>query len=870
MSKDIYKELAGLRPERNKRKRKTRDRPAGIGSEQVEVKGASPDAPSSPAPEPRRLDVDSLPTGSKLGASLKHLRGQAPPAGVEPNGQALTGPTRLQPPDPQPTEVAAKPGWRERLAARREQKQLQKRLAAEEKAAAKQARVDRKEAIAGARVAVKEQKQQRKENIATARKRAKSRRYHRRQLPDGDFTRKERRQLLADIRADTEARLEMVTSRETAALESAKAALERLTKPTHPVNEEALERSVAGARLDSIRASLGFSWLGILSAAWYLWDRGFTDEPDILLVIGLASGFMFVMSVLRWSRIAGRRIGSFLLFIWLTMALTTLVALAPFLESELAVLGVAVWALLFGGVLLPSTAFALATVGTLACYVITMVEMTHELSSTRLALPLALLAATGAFISLTVRDLRGQAVITVGRMNAINEQREILRQREADLMQLYDVSRTIGAGENVQDVLPELVARTAGYVAAKVGVFVLHRTDESILETLSPIWVSGQALEAQPYIFDDDSSAVAARVFQSRAPVIVNQLTEDQITHDQLLADLGVERLAAVPLVIENNPIGVLMVADKTDEFTMEDLNALELLAAPAALVVDHIVRYQTAQETSRKMAEVAQLKSDFVSVVSHELRTPLTSVIGALSTLSRPELAPENPTSLSLLESATSQAKRLRDMIEDLLTVSKVDNQALPVEFETIDVADFLASLLSTVDAWSDVELDLAPAVPPIDVDIGHLQRVLTNLLDNAHKYGGDQIVVTARAVQDEVWISVIDHGEGIPFEYQSTVFERFTQIERADTRIKGGTGLGLNIAKDLTEAMNGHIWLDSTPGGGATFVVAFPRSTEELRQAQLIVGPGMSLVDPSRDRVEAPISMDDLAGGSDGPVAE
>ncbi|MBT8202096.1 MAG: ATP-binding protein, partial [Acidimicrobiia bacterium] len=143
-------------------------------------------------------------------------------------------------------------------------------------------------------------------------------------------------------------------------------------------------------------------------------------------------------------------------------------------------------------------------------------------------------------------------------------------------------------------------------------------------------------------------------------------------------------------------------------------------------------------------------------------------------------------------------------------------------------------------------------------------------NLLDNARKYASEsRIEVAARTVEDEVWVSVIDHGEGIPYEYEQTIFERFTQIERPDTRFKGGTGLGLNIVKDLTEAMHGRVWLEGTPGSGATFVVAFPRAEADARPT-IEVGQGMLLVDPSRDRVEAPVNMDDLTGGSDGPVAQ
>ena len=118
-------------------------------------------------------------------------------------------------------------------------------------------------------------------------------------------------------------------------------------------------------------------------------------------------------------------------------------------------------------------------------------------------------------------------------------------------------------------------------------------------------------------------------------------------------------------------------------------------------------------------------------------------------------------------------------------------------------------------------------------------------------------------------MWIAVVDHGEGIPHEYHDTIFERFTQIERPDTRFKGGTGLGLNIVKELTESMGGRVWLEQTPAGGATFTLALPRAADDM-EPTLKVGAGMLLVDPSRDRVEAPINMDDLPSGGDRPITE
>ena len=108
---------------------------------------------------------------------------------------------------------------------------------------------------------------------------------------------------------------------------------------------------------------------------------------------------------------------------------------------------------------------------------------------------------------------------------------------------------------------------------------------------------------------------------------------------------------------------------------------------------------------------------------------------------------------------------------------------------------------------------------------DPDHLTRVLTNLIDNAVKYGGDQEVeLSVSQVAERVHIAVIDHGPGVPYEQRDHMFERFTQLQPHATRSKGGAGLGLSIVKGLVEAMDGRVWFEPTVGGGATFTVAIP----------------------------------------------
>jgi len=225
----------------------------------------------------------------------------------------------------------------------------------------------------------------------------------------------------------------------------------------------------------------------------------------------------------------------------------------------------------------------------------------------------------------------------------------------------------------------------------------------------------------------------------------------------------------------------------------------------------------------ARRLEEVAQMKSDFVSTVSHELRSPLTSIIGSLDTVNRPELAPKEPTSQQLLISARRQAGRLQRLIEDLLVVSRIDRGAIPVHPEDLHLKEIFDEVNRTVSIEPTIAVD--PENLMVRADRDHLMRVLINLVENAAKYAPDSPVeLFAWSRGGRALMAVVDHGPGIPEEARERIFDRFTQLDQSDTRARGGTGLGLSIVKSLSEVMGGSVRVEPTEGGGATFVVELP----------------------------------------------
>lgn len=589
-------------------------------------------------------------------------------------------------------------------------------------------------------------------------------------------------------------------------------------------------RQFADLRWNTVQAWLLISWVAAAGLVYQLVLASSIDT-EIWIPAAAAVGCLAILTVVPWRRIQRGVLGSGLVLLW-SAAITAGLFSSSMLWGRHMAIGFAVIVML-GTVMLigpgPMLIVALMAVGGFS---LTFWRTGGDLDQVDFAFELGVLAVICGAAFLLSKTLVRYIHNTQLHVDGFQDQELALQARQRDLERVYEVSRTIGAGRSLAEVLPELVGRVTASLGAKVGLVALYKPGEQALEVISPIWVAGHALRAEGYRLPLTDAGLVQKVFVSGEGGFVNELANG--TRDRLLTDLDASQVAAVPLRLESQTIGVLLVTDRENgDFDADDLELLTSLAAPAALILEHMTRFEEAQETSQKMAEVAQLKTDFVSVVSHELRTPLTSIIGSLATLSRPQLAPVDPGARELLASATRQADRLKRLIEDLLTVSRLDNRSMPMRPEAIELQSYIREIVRAVPgAEGVVSLDLAPELPLIQADPEHLRRIVTNLVENGLKYAqGGPLEVIARVSGKEVHFSVVDHGPGIPYELSDHIFERFTQVSAHETRTKGGTGLGLSIVRGLSQAMGGRVWYEPTVGGGATFVVALPVNAPAVR---------------------------------------
>ena len=233
---------------------------------------------------------------------------------------------------------------------------------------------------------------------------------------------------------------------------------------------------------------------------------------------------------------------------------------------------------------------------------------------------------------------------------------------------------------------------------------------------------------------------------------------------------------------------------------------------------------------------EMDKLKREFISNVSHELRTPLTSIRGSLGLVvgAKRDDIPEKV--MRLLTIAHFNSERLILLINDILDMEKLAAEKIVFDIQKENVADELRLAVQANRAYAEqfgvtYTLELPEGEVPVHLDKGRLQQVLANLMSNAAKFspkGGD-VEVALQSVDETVCISVTDHGSGIPSEFQSKIFTPFSQADGSSKRTAEGTGLGLHIAKQMTERMGGRLWFETAEGEGTTFFIAFPRAVEE-----------------------------------------
>ena len=335
----------------------------------------------------------------------------------------------------------------------------------------------------------------------------------------------------------------------------------------------------------------------------------------------------------------------------------------------------------------------------------------------------------------------------------------------------------------------ELVARAALGIEEEVGVRI----------PLGAGFAGKVAADGQPMVIDVDEYPV----------------------YNPILRQKHLKSMVGVPLLVRGAALGVLHVGTLTRRaFERGEVELLQLVAERVAIAIERARLHE-------ELVQLDQLKLNFVAVASHELRTPATSVYGVLKTLADRSSQLTDELKEELLQIGVEQGERLRRLLEELLDLSRLDAYAINVEPRPVvlkaAVADVVRGALPASDAVEiDIPDDLAAVLDPLV-----LERVVSNLVANAARYGAPPIRIEAQQRDRHLRVSVEDAGPGIPKELEGRVFDRFAR-GGGET----GHGLGLAIARAYAQAHGGNVVYDPR-GRGARFELLIPQERNGLSKS-------------------------------------
>jgi signal transduction histidine kinase len=433
-----------------------------------------------------------------------------------------------------------------------------------------------------------------------------------------------------------------------------------------------------------------------------------------------------------------------------------------------------------------------------------------------------------------VERLRAEASIAEDRVLEAEQLRDELDRRGDVLDAANRCARALGSSLELDEAFGAFITELEGLVPFDRTAIILY--DEGQVRVMATAGLKHDEVlrpgEALP------PGALVEEVLRTGETVYRRDMSDHLYPEEATLTSIGLRSRVAAPLLLGEQPVGMLAILRRMpDAFDEDETELAALLGRLLASGVQNIRAYEAERATVAELRGLSALRADFVSLVSHELRSPMAAVIGAARTLEerwRELTADQRTAFLALIADETN---RLAALIGDVLDTSRIEAGTFSYRFGDVDVAELVRDTVAGFALHQDEVNVVAHAdrqVPKVHGDRERLRQVLQNLLENAVKYSraGEAVDVRTWAANGRVLIAVEDAGPGIPREQQGLIFERFG---RANVGLgKPGTGLGLFIARSIAEAHGGRLTVDSTPGQGATFTLELPVPSERTTRTR------------------------------------
>ena len=391
--------------------------------------------------------------------------------------------------------------------------------------------------------------------------------------------------------------------------------------------------------------------------------------------------------------------------------------------------------------------------------------------------------------------------------------------REPSLRRFVERSIHLAGLEDERRALMELERAAADALGASGASIGLAEPERSVLRYV------GRDGEWAEY---PDGAFIGGRAFTQQRRIVAADASAADPKHADIYRHNSAQTVIAAPVTADGRRLGVLVVyAERAPIFVDDDLWLLELLADQIAVLLD--VRALSVEASGlRSREEAARLKEEFLSAAAHDLRTPLTVVLGQAELLERRAARdPSAPADSAGMSRIVREARRLRDLVSELLDAQRLEQGAEVMDRRATDLREVLdAVCLRLRDNGLDVKVVQPDGALMGSIDRLRMEQVLDNLVENALKYtvSGQLPEIRLESNKGEACLSVVDHGVGIPPGEGERIFDRFYRASNVQSITDTGMGLGLYICRRIVEGHGGRIWVEPTPGGGSTFIVAIP----------------------------------------------
>ncbi len=404
---------------------------------------------------------------------------------------------------------------------------------------------------------------------------------------------------------------------------------------------------------------------------------------------------------------------------------------------------------------------------------------------------------------------------------------------------LVEISQVVSSTLDIETVLASIVRHAVQLSKTDAGtIYEFDETEQVFIPRIN-YGVNAEFIEAlRESAHGVGDETVIGRAAIKRAPEQIADLANVSNYPLPFVKEAGFRAMLAVPLLREDRLFGGLVVRRKeAGWFSTAVVDLLQTFAAQSVIALHNARLFREIEEKGRELEIANKHKSQFLANMSHELRTPLNAILG-YTELILDNIYGDVPEKIQeVLERLEKNGRHLLGLINDVLDLSKIEAGQLTLSLNEYSMGEVVQTVFTSVETLAaEKKLELKVSVPrDLSIARGDEQRiaqVLLNLLGNAIKFTDEGEVRVEVTASDETFlVSVSDTGPGLSQADQKRIFEEFQQADGSNTREKGGSGLGLSIAKKIVEMHGGRIWVESTVGKGSTFRFTLPVRVERQR---------------------------------------